>query len=182
MVEVNDGRRIPQSVVTLARVAELRGMRGFYAVPLADDDGRVGTLSLESSDPTVAMIAGLVTPDGGTVKFDIDPFRKHCLLNGLDDIGLTMEKAPAIDAFEARQHEAVGAHLAVGPRDRVEQVLGMACSGGQVLAVAHAPAVAEPARHQHRALDPPAQRHAEPLVVADGLTTSVACPPSTSAK
>jgi 3-isopropylmalate/(R)-2-methylmalate dehydratase small subunit len=41
-------------------------------------------------------------PDGGTVTFDIDPFRKHCLLNGLDDIGLTMEKAPKIDAYEAR--------------------------------------------------------------------------------
>lgn len=41
-------------------------------------------------------------PDGGTVKFDIDPFRKHCLLNGLDDIGLTMEKAPAIDAYEKK--------------------------------------------------------------------------------
>jgi len=41
-------------------------------------------------------------PDGGTVRFDIDPFRKHCLLNGLDDIGLTLEKAAAIDSFEAR--------------------------------------------------------------------------------
>ena len=41
-------------------------------------------------------------PDGGVVKFDIDPFRKHCLLNGLDDIGLTMEKASAIDAYEKK--------------------------------------------------------------------------------
>jgi 3-isopropylmalate/(R)-2-methylmalate dehydratase small subunit len=41
-------------------------------------------------------------PDGGVVRFDIDPFRKHCLLNGLDDIGLTMEKAPAIDAYEKK--------------------------------------------------------------------------------
>ena len=41
-------------------------------------------------------------PDGGTVTFDIDPFRKHCLMNGLDDIGLTMEKAPKIEAFEAK--------------------------------------------------------------------------------
>jgi 3-isopropylmalate/(R)-2-methylmalate dehydratase small subunit len=41
-------------------------------------------------------------PDGGRVTFDIDPFRKHCLLNGLDDIGLTLEKAPAIEAFETR--------------------------------------------------------------------------------
>jgi 3-isopropylmalate/(R)-2-methylmalate dehydratase small subunit len=41
-------------------------------------------------------------PDGGTVKFDIDPFRKHCLMNGLDDIGLTMEKATKIEAFEEK--------------------------------------------------------------------------------
>ena len=39
-------------------------------------------------------------PDGGMVKFDIDPHRKRCLLNGLDDIGLTMEKAPKIERFE----------------------------------------------------------------------------------
>jgi 3-isopropylmalate/(R)-2-methylmalate dehydratase small subunit len=41
-------------------------------------------------------------PDGGRIKFDIDAFRKHCLLNGLDDIGLTLEKAPAIDRFEEK--------------------------------------------------------------------------------
>jgi 3-isopropylmalate/(R)-2-methylmalate dehydratase small subunit len=41
-------------------------------------------------------------PDGGVVKFDIDPFRKHCLLNGLDDIGLTMEKEPKIAAYESK--------------------------------------------------------------------------------
>ncbi|WP_119461685.1 3-isopropylmalate dehydratase small subunit [Rhodospirillaceae bacterium SYSU D60014] len=41
-------------------------------------------------------------PDGGRIQFDIDPFRKHCLLNGLDDIGLTLQKAPAIEDFEAR--------------------------------------------------------------------------------
>ncbi|MDP2802773.1 MAG: 3-isopropylmalate dehydratase small subunit [Phreatobacter sp.] len=39
-------------------------------------------------------------PDGGTIKFDLDPFRKHCLLNGLDDIGLTMVKEKSIDSFE----------------------------------------------------------------------------------
>ena len=42
-------------------------------------------------------------PDGGTVTFDVDPFRKHCLLNGLDDIGLTMQKADDIGDFEAKQ-------------------------------------------------------------------------------
>src|SRR5438552_15078945 len=39
-------------------------------------------------------------PDGGVVRFDIDPFRKHCLLNGLDDIGLTMVKTDAIAGYE----------------------------------------------------------------------------------
>jgi 3-isopropylmalate/(R)-2-methylmalate dehydratase small subunit len=41
-------------------------------------------------------------PDGGRITFDLDPFRKHCLLNGLDDIGLTMEKARHIDTFESK--------------------------------------------------------------------------------
>jgi 3-isopropylmalate/(R)-2-methylmalate dehydratase small subunit len=41
-------------------------------------------------------------PDGGVIKFDIDPFRKRCLMEGLDDIGLTLEKGDAIDAFESR--------------------------------------------------------------------------------
>ncbi len=41
-------------------------------------------------------------PDGGAIKFDIDPFRKHCLLNGLDDIGLTMEKHEHIQTFEEK--------------------------------------------------------------------------------
>ncbi len=45
----------------------------------------------------------ITRPDGGKVRFDIDPFRKHCLLNGLDDIGLTLEKRDVIDAFEAKQ-------------------------------------------------------------------------------
>jgi 3-isopropylmalate/(R)-2-methylmalate dehydratase small subunit len=42
-------------------------------------------------------------PDGGTITFEIDPFRKHCLFNGLDDIGLTMEKGKSIDVFEAKE-------------------------------------------------------------------------------
>ena len=42
-------------------------------------------------------------PDGGTISFEIDPFRKHCLLNGLDDIGLTLQKKDKVDDFEAQQ-------------------------------------------------------------------------------
>ena len=41
-------------------------------------------------------------PDGGVIRFEIDQFRKHCLLNGLDDIGLTLEKGAAIDSFEKK--------------------------------------------------------------------------------
>ncbi len=41
-------------------------------------------------------------PDGGVVKFDIDGFRKHCLLNGLDDIGVTMQKGDKISTFEKK--------------------------------------------------------------------------------
>jgi len=40
------------------------------------------------------------------LRFDVDPFRKHCLLNGLDDIGLTMEKETAISAFEVQAAQA----------------------------------------------------------------------------
>ena len=51
---------------------------------------------------TVDLAAQTVTgADGEVFHFEIDPFRKHCLLNGLDDIGLTLENAAAIDGFEA---------------------------------------------------------------------------------
>lgn len=43
----------------------------------------------------------ITTPDGQSIAFEVDAFRKHCLLNGLDDIGLTLESADAIRAFEA---------------------------------------------------------------------------------
>jgi len=42
-------------------------------------------------------------PNGAEIGFKIDPFRRKCLLEGLDDIGLTMEKAPSIDSFEERR-------------------------------------------------------------------------------
>ena len=44
----------------------------------------------------------IIRPNGETVAFEVDPFRKHCLINGLDDIGLSLEKATKIDAFEAQ--------------------------------------------------------------------------------
>ena len=52
---------------------------------------------------TVDLEAQTITrPNGETVAFDVEPFRKHCLLNGLDDIGLSLQKAASIDSFEAR--------------------------------------------------------------------------------
>ena len=64
-------------------------------------------------------------PDGGTVKFDIDPFRKHCLLNGLDDIGLSLEKVSSIDTFEkSRQRPSPGfdVRLGVDPHHRTSRL------------------------------------------------------------
>lgn len=43
----------------------------------------------------------VIKPDGTELSFDIEPFRKHCLLNGLDDIGLTLEKSDKIREFES---------------------------------------------------------------------------------
>ncbi|ONG53342.1 3-isopropylmalate dehydratase small subunit [Pseudoroseomonas deserti] len=48
----------------------------------------------------------VVRPNGEEIPFEIDPLRRHLLLNGLDDIGQTMQQAPAIDSFEARQRAA----------------------------------------------------------------------------
>ena len=42
-------------------------------------------------------------PNGGIVKFDVEEFRRKCLLDGLDDIGLTMQKKESIGGFEAKQ-------------------------------------------------------------------------------
>ncbi|MEO0821484.1 MAG: 3-isopropylmalate dehydratase small subunit [Pseudomonadota bacterium] len=69
---------------------------------LMDDAGR-GANAVLTVDLEAQTITG---PDGGSIAFEIDPFRKHCLLNGLDDIGLTLEKADAIDAYEARRRQA----------------------------------------------------------------------------
>jgi 3-isopropylmalate/(R)-2-methylmalate dehydratase small subunit len=44
----------------------------------------------------------VVTPSGESFSFEVDSFRKHCLLNGLDDIGLTLQDADAIHAYESR--------------------------------------------------------------------------------
>ena len=60
----------------------------------------------ENPELTVDLVNQTIQrPNGPTVSFDIDPFRKQCLLEGLDDIGLTLEKADDIDQFEAKRDQ-----------------------------------------------------------------------------
>jgi 3-isopropylmalate/(R)-2-methylmalate dehydratase small subunit len=64
-------------------------------------------LELPGAEITVDLPAQTVLgPDGKVDKFEIDPFRKHCLINGLDDIGLTLQQEAAIKAFEAKSAAA----------------------------------------------------------------------------
>ena len=57
-------------------------------------------LSIDLSEQSIT------SPSGKSYKFDVDAFRKHCLLNGLDDIGLTMQHQDAIKAFETKHQAA----------------------------------------------------------------------------
>jgi len=66
---------------------------------LMDDAGR-GANAVMSIDLENQEITG---PDGVTIPFDVDAFRKHCLLNGLDDISLTLQQDDKISAYEAAQ-------------------------------------------------------------------------------
>jgi 3-isopropylmalate/(R)-2-methylmalate dehydratase small subunit len=63
------------------------------------DDASRGSNATLTIDLETQVIKG---PDGGTLAFDIDPFRKHCMLNGLDDIGLTLEKSGNVEAYEQK--------------------------------------------------------------------------------
>ena len=66
---------------------------------LLDDAGRGANARV-----TVALEAQEIRgPDGGVYRFEVDPFRKHCLLNGLDDVGLTLQKDAEIASFERRR-------------------------------------------------------------------------------
>ena len=82
------------------------------------DDAERGANATLSIDLEKQEIHG---PDGGTVKFEIDSFRKHCMLNGLDDIGLTKRKHDKIVSYEekAKADAAVGVTLTLGCRDRL---------------------------------------------------------------
>ncbi len=67
------------------------------------DDASRGSNSTISVDLEAQTISG---PDGGTINFDIDEGRKHRLLNGIDDIGETLEKSDSISTFEAKNSQA----------------------------------------------------------------------------
>ena len=79
---------------------------GILPVQLPQDDvdkimadaerGANATITIDLESQTIKG------PDGGTINFEIDPFRKHCLLEGLDDIGLTMQKQSDIQSFEEK--------------------------------------------------------------------------------
>jgi 3-isopropylmalate/(R)-2-methylmalate dehydratase small subunit len=77
-------------------------------LPIVLDKDTVSTLfaevtATEGYKLTVDLPAQTITkPDGSTIAFDIEPFRKQCLLDGLDDIGLTLSDADAIRDFESR--------------------------------------------------------------------------------
>jgi 3-isopropylmalate/(R)-2-methylmalate dehydratase small subunit len=65
------------------------------------DDAKLGAnarLTVDLENQTITR------PNGEVVKFDVDPFKKHCLLNGLDDIGLTMANKQDIDGFEGKDY------------------------------------------------------------------------------
>ena len=63
------------------------------------EDAALGTNARLTVDLEAQVV---VRPDGSKIPFEVDAFRKHCLLNGLDDIGLTLEHTAAIDAYEAK--------------------------------------------------------------------------------
>jgi 3-isopropylmalate/(R)-2-methylmalate dehydratase small subunit len=83
---------------------------GILPIPLPKEDveklledadrGANATLTVDLERQTITG------PDGGEISFEIDQFRKKCLMEGLDDIGLTMEKAGSIDTFEAQHQTA----------------------------------------------------------------------------
>ncbi len=64
------------------------------------DDARLGanaTMTVDLESQTITR------PNGEKISFEVDAFRKHCLLNGLDDIGLTLQKDESIESFEKRR-------------------------------------------------------------------------------
>ena len=70
------------------------------AVDVLMEDAKKGANARQTVDLEAQTVT---TSDGKVFSFEVDPFRKHCLLNGLDDIGLTLQHAAAIRAFETKR-------------------------------------------------------------------------------
>ena len=85
------------------------GKNGMILVRLSEADVNLLThrsIANPAHSITINLEAQTITDDEGfSASFDIDPFRKYCLLNGLDDIGLTLRHAAALDTYES-QHDA----------------------------------------------------------------------------
>ena len=93
------------------------------------DDASRGSNATVSVDLEALEIRG---PDGGVIKFDLDAFRRHCMLNGLDDIGLTLLKTDAIADFEARRSDEWP--WLDGATTRVPDDMLVPAAGGEVVA------------------------------------------------
>ena len=80
-------------------------------LPIVLDAGKVDQLFKEVESNSGYRLSidleaqNIITPGGEVIEFDIDAFRKHCLINGLDDIGLTLQHADDIRAYEASRKE-----------------------------------------------------------------------------
>ena len=86
----------PEKTILLSAAMADRDRVNVTVCYLRDERDPVFTVDLEQQH--------IQRPTGNELfAFEIDPFRKHCLLNGLDDVGLTMNKGHHIDHFEARQ-------------------------------------------------------------------------------
>lgn len=86
------------------------GKNGLVLARLTDDEVKT-LLARSTADPkhtiTIDLEQQTVTDDQGFhARFEIDPFRKYCLLNGLDDIGLTLRYAAALDSYEEKHDTA----------------------------------------------------------------------------
>lgn len=79
---------------------------GILPVVLPQDQVKVLMSDAEKGENSIIEVdlekQTIASSDGEVFTFDVDPFKKHCLLNGLDDIGLTMEKETDITAYEAK--------------------------------------------------------------------------------
>ncbi len=73
------------------------------AVNALMEDAKKGANARISVDLEAQTVTGA---SGESYGFEVDAFKKHCLMNGLDDIGLTMEKAAAIDSFESAAQQS----------------------------------------------------------------------------